>query len=195
MRAGALNYLLYQTGWCALVLGAAGERPAAGAAIAVALMAVHLGLSDRRRPESILLAIVGVVGFVVETTHLGLGLYRPADWSRAGVGGPAWPPLWLILLWPQFATTLRYCLRWLVRRPLVAAAAGAVGGPLAFAAGARLGAVEMGRPLGWSVAVLSLSWALVLPFVGWIARRVAPAAGGYRLLRGGQGTKALVRWT
>ena len=41
-------------------------------------------------------------------------------------------PPWPIPLWLQFATLLRFSLRWLDRRPALAVLVGLVGGPMAF---------------------------------------------------------------
>jgi hypothetical protein len=52
----------------------------------------------------------------------------------------------MLCLWIAFATTLGHSLRWLMNRPVAAAAAGAVGGPLAYLAAGRLGALEIATP-------------------------------------------------
>jgi hypothetical protein len=44
-------------------------------------------------------------------------------------------------MWAQFATTFRFSLRTMITRPIPAALFGAAGGPIAFLAGERLGAV------------------------------------------------------
>jgi hypothetical protein len=51
-------------------------------------------------------------------------------------------------MWIAFATTLNVSMRWLRGRPELALLFGAVGGPLAFYAGERLGAVTVHRPAG-----------------------------------------------
>jgi hypothetical protein len=52
----------------------------------------------------------------------------------------------MLCLWIVFATTLGHSLRWLMNRPVAAAVAGAIGGPLAYLAGGRLGALEIATP-------------------------------------------------
>jgi Protein of unknown function (DUF2878) len=54
---------------------------------------------------------------------------------------------WLLVMWGQFATTFRFSLRGVMRRPLFAGLFGATGGPIAFLAGERLGAVILLPPL------------------------------------------------
>ena len=56
-------------------------------------------------------------------------------------------PLWLLAMRAQFATTFRFSLRTVITRPIRAALFGAAGGPIAFLAGERLGAVTLLPPL------------------------------------------------
>jgi hypothetical protein len=63
-----------------------------------------------------------------------------------------------------FATTLNVSLRWLRSRPLLAAGLGAIGGPLAYAGGAGLGALNLETsPL--SIGALGIGWALAMPLL------------------------------
>jgi hypothetical protein len=73
-------------------------------------------------------------------------------------------------MWMLFATTLNVSLRWLRRYPLAAIALGAIGGPLAYWAGARLGAMEFAAPVA-ATAALAFGWALLTPLLVWLAQR------------------------
>ena len=64
----------------------------------------------------------------------------------------------MVSLWIAFATTLNHSLRWLVNRPVAAALCGAIGGPLAYLAGAKLGALTIGAPLP-AIALIAVLWA------------------------------------
>ncbi len=80
-------------------------------------------------------------------------------------------PYWIVAMWLLFATLLNRSLRWMHDRLAVAAVFGAIGGPLAFYAGHRLGAVEFGNfPL--AMVALAIGWALILPLLVAMARRL-----------------------
>jgi hypothetical protein len=67
---------------------------------------------------------------------------------------------------------------WLKGRPWLAAFAGAVGGPLAYLAGERLGGLEMSDPL-LALGAQALGWAVLLPVLVHLATRLdgfAPAS-------------------
>jgi hypothetical protein len=87
----------------------------------------------------------------------------------------------VVALWVQLGTTLRGCLAWLAPRPRLAALLGAVGGPLAFAGGERLGAAVWGEPRAATAAALAIAWATALPLLFRIARRLGDGhPTGYR---------------
>jgi Protein of unknown function (DUF2878) len=167
----ALNYALYQAGWVAAVGGAALGLGTAGAAVAALLTAVHLALARDRRAEAALVAATLVVGLVVESGQIAVGTYA----TLGGTPPPAWPPPWLLGLWGQFATTFRFSAAGLFARPWAAALFGAIGGPAAFLAGERLGAVTLTRPLTASLIQLVVAWAIGLAVCGWLVR-VLPAS-------------------
>jgi hypothetical protein len=73
----------------------------------------------------------------------------------------------MVALWAAFAMTLGSSLGWLSRRYHAAAVLGAAAGPLSYAAGARLGAVELAGDLRFAVVVLAVSWGFSLPLLVW----------------------------
>src|SRR5690349_24079488 len=129
--------------------------PQAGAAVAVLVAAVHLVLR-RERVELQLIAAAFLAGVVVDTV-----LVISGQVQFASAWPPSWSPFWMLSLWIAFATTLNHSLRWLMTRPLAAAVAGAIGGPLAYLAGARLGALTLAEPL-MGVALIAVLWACAL---------------------------------
>ncbi len=169
-----INLALYQVGWFACVLGAATGLAWQGAAVGLALAAVHLLLvPDRRRELSLMLA-AAAIGLAVDSLQLRLGVFRYP--SGAWLLGLA--PAWILVLWLQFATLFHFALSWLGGRYRLAAVLGFLGGPLSFASGARLGAIEFTSP--WSYLALGCVWAIVLPLLVALADRLAPRRRGYR---------------
>ena len=168
-----VNYAFYQIGWFACVLGGASHRPWTGCLIALILIGVHLVLSVERSLEARLVVLAAATGAVVEMMQIAAGTYR----FTSGTVMDTLPPPWLLAMWAQLATTFRYSLRPVIMRPARAALFRAVGGPLAFFAGERLGAVTLLPPLTHGLLRLSLSWAIALVIFSAVVRRVAPAPG------------------
>jgi hypothetical protein len=175
-----VNYGLYQIGWFACVLGGAWQRPWTGFVIAMILVGVHLALSVERSLELRLVVLAAAVGAVVEMMQIAAGTYR----FTSGTVTDSLPPPWLLGMWGQFATTFRFSLRSVITRPVPAMLFGAAGGPIAFLAGERLGAVTLLPPFAYGLLRLSVSWAIALVLFAAVVRRVAPERGeDYRGMR------------
>ena len=161
-----LNYVGYQAGWFAAVVGAGLQQGEAGALVAWLLIAAHLALTRERGLELRLLGVAVLTGLFVETWQLQAGTYQ----TLSGASATAVPPLWLLALWAQFATTFRYSFRHVLARPVAAMLFGALGGPLAFLAGERLGAVALTTPLWPGLLRLAVGWTAALALFAWVAR-------------------------
>lgn len=156
-----LNFVLFQAGWLACVLGAAHGYAAEGAVAGIAIVAWHVGFAARPGREAAIAAAAAGIGLVFENLLVAAGWVSVQD----GV-------YWLVVLWALFATTLNGSLRVLQGRPWSAALLGAIGGPLAYYAGERLGALQLLQPAAM-LAALALGWAIATPLLLALARRLA----------------------
>ena len=165
-RSQRLNYVLYQSGWFACILGAAWNWPLTGFWIAVSLTAVHLYLSAERARDTRTIVLALALGLVVEGFQVWKGTYR----FHSGAVVAWMSPPWLLMLWAQFATTFRSSLRSIMTVPARAALFGSVGGPIAFVAGERLGAVTLARPLAPGLVRLGVAWGVALAVCAVLVR-------------------------
>jgi hypothetical protein len=171
-----VNLVAFQAGWFACVLGAANGRYLLGPAVVAAGVTLHLGLSGDRKGQALLLAAAAVLGLLVETALSAIGATAPA---RDAIPSPL-PPLWLFALWPNFGAALPVSLRFLRGRTALSAALGAVAGPGAYYAGARLGALSFPRGDGFGLAALAVVWAVSVPLLVRLSERAE--GGGQPLL-------------
>ena len=162
-----LNFVAFQIAWFACVLGGAHDRVTAGTLAVAAAVALHLAIAPRPGPEARLVAILTGIGLVWDSLVVSLGLMS----YPAGTFAPGVAPLWIIAMWALFATTLNLSMSWLKGRPWLAAAFGAVGGPLAYVAGRKLGGVEMNEP-ALALLVQGLGWAVMMPLLLRLAARL-----------------------
>ena len=172
VRARALNVAGFLLGWLACVGGAAWGMPWLGPAATALLLGVHAGAAARPFHELRRLAAVGAFGVAVESAALASGLYGYAG------GWAVWwlAPAWVAALWLLLGATFESSLRFLDRRPLLTAAAGAAGGGLSLALAMRLGAARFAVPPSVGLAGGALLWAAALP----LAFAVSRLAGGGR---------------
>lgn len=162
-----INFLIYQTGWLVCVLGAAQGWPWAGTAFALLALTWHLRQANDARAELSLVAIATLVGALWDSTLAASGLVSFAN----GVLIEGTAAHWMVALWVLFATTLNVSLAWLKQHLLGAALLGALGGPLAYLAGARLGALSL-PDTNLALPLLAIGWALITPLLCLLARRL-----------------------
>lgn len=161
-----VNIVIYQLGWFACILGAAHGAPLAGVLFVAAAVAYHLFRAEDLQAETWLIVIAASTGAVWDSLLVAAGLLVYP--SGTLIEGAA--PYWIVALWVIFATTFNVSLRWFKQHLLLAALLGAIGGPLAFLAGERLGGVLFtDYPL--ALGALALGWALLMPAMMLLARR------------------------
>lgn len=161
------NIVLFQAGWFACVLGAAHGLPWIGAITAALIVAWHVLQAAQPARELALVGVAAALGALFETVLLQSGfVHFPHGGLFDGLA-----PYWMIALWALFATTLNVSLRWLRAHPALGAWLGGIGGPLAYYAGARLGAIELAAA-GASLAAIAIGWAVLTPLLLACARRL-----------------------
>lgn len=161
-----VNFLAFQFGWFACVLGAAWERPLVGTMIAAVIVTWHLAQAAKPRQEMSVVLIVAAIGALWDSLLAALGWIQYPN----GVLLSGTAPYWILALWTLFATTLNESLAWLNRSLPLAVAFGALGGPLAYFAGGRLGALVFVEQTAALVA-LAIGWAVLTPLLLRIASR------------------------
>ena len=167
MKISLINYVAFQIGWLACVLGAAHGRPLLGLLVAVLLIALHLGLASQRWIEAKLLLYCAVIGTVFDSLLLATGWisYPNGEWL------PGLAPYWIIAMWFLFASTLNVSLSWMKGRMYLAALMGALGGPLSYIAGKNLNAIRLEQPTE-ALILVTLSWAVMMPVLCVLAQRM-----------------------
>jgi len=162
-----LNFIAFQVAWFACVFGGANDQALVGTLVVGAVIALHLALAQRPLPEALLIAVAAVIGLIWDSWLVALGLISYPTGNIA----PGLAPYWIVAMWALFATSLNLSMAWLKGRPWLAALFGAVGGPLAYLAGERLGGLQMPDPV-LALGAQALGWAVLLPILTRLATRL-----------------------
>ena len=162
-----VNFIGFQVGWFACVLGAAHDKELLGIFIALGIVIYHVVNQGDSFKELKLVLIALAIGLLWETWVLNLDILRYPSHPDALF----WAPTWLIMMWALFATTINLSMGWLKGRWVLSVFMGAVFGPLAFIGGERLGAVVF-LDSTLSMITLSVGWGLLMPLLLWIAERI-----------------------
>ncbi len=153
------NFILFQLGWFACVLGGASlEYVWAGPIVVAVIVAVHLARANNLRSEAFLVLLTAALGTTWDSGLMIAGLFN----FQNGVVVSGLVPVWIIAMWVLFATTLNVSMTWMKGRYLLASIFGAIGGPAAYYAGHRLGAVDFDNTSMTMIAV-AFGWAVIMP--------------------------------
>ncbi len=161
MLNALINFLGFQSVWFLSLFGAGTHRSWLGAIALVAFTAWHFRAVANPRAEIVIVLVACAVGFVVDTTFIQAQLLAYAE----PLPFAAVAPYWILGMWVNFALTLNGSMRWLHGRYLLAAVLGAIGGPLAYVAGIRLGAAELLASAVVVYGMLALVWAAAVPLL------------------------------
>jgi hypothetical protein len=156
MRSVA-NYIAFQIGWFAAVLGAGYGMLWLGVVVVPLVLLFNMLLAKNWRQELVVALAAAVMGFVVDTVLVIAGVFAPVPFLLPR----PFSPLWMVMLWVNQATTLNGCMAWLRGRYLAGSLFGAIGGPLAYLGGAKLGAATLPSTNG--LVILGITWACAFP--------------------------------
>lgn len=150
-----LNGLMFQAIWLMCILGGDQWAPPA-------IMLLAAWLWWRRLPGELgQISLLSGVGIVLDSLWMAAGLmvFQDTLWPQAPL-----IPLWLMVLWVGFSATLRHSMKFLLGRPVLAAALGAIAAPLSYATGAHLADVSI---TAITLVVVGISWASLLAIAAW----------------------------
>lgn len=167
-----INFVSFYAGWVACVAGAGRGMTLVGPVVVAALLVVQLALKPYPGREALLIVAIGVLGWVIDTAQALAGVFSFPTTSPV----PWLCPLWLVAVWMIFATTLTGSMRWLRGRYALAALFGAVGGPVSYYYGLRLGAIVFNPNIVLTLVTLAAVWAAVMPILIWLASALVPDA-------------------
>jgi hypothetical protein len=151
------NFIAFQIGWFSAVLGAGHGMPWLGVAVIPLVLLFNMTTSADWKQELGIAAAAAVMGFAVDTALGAARIFAPVPFLLPR----PFSPLWMVALWVNQATTLNSCMSWLRGRYLAGALFGAVGGPLAYLSGAKLGAASI--PSHRGLLILGITWAVAFP--------------------------------
>ena len=167
------NFIAFQAAWFAAVLGAANGMPWLGVVAVPLALALHLALSPDWRPELLLAFCAAGMGFATDTLLIAAGAFSPIPYLF-----PApFSSLWMVMLWVNLASTINVSMAWLRGRIALGAIFGAIGGPMAYYSGAKLGAMtRLPDPAG--LAGIGIAWAIAFPLLLVLNERLQKPAKG-----------------
>ena len=150
----SLNLIVFNLLWVGLVLGRDSLIHLTLPSLLIYL-ACLLRMGDLKVHQVLLPAIVGIT---IDSSLTFFGIFNFPDSSLI-------IPLWLIVLWINFSTTINLSLSFIGKNKLIAFGLGATALPFNYSVGERLGAVTFGEPYLITILVLVLVWSISFPIL------------------------------
>ncbi len=164
--ANLANFLMFQAGWFLTVIGAANGMPWLSLLALLVMVPLHcFCVGSSAIVDLKLMGLALFFGLLWETLVLSTGWIA---WP-SGVVVEALPPYWILSMWVQFAMILNRSLGWLQPYMWLSVLFGSVGGPLAYYAGFRLGALQLIEPVN-AMLLIGAGWAVITPLLMYAAR-------------------------
>lgn len=161
-----ISLLGFYIGWLACVMGAAGGNPFMGPVVVALIVILSWRMQILSRPD-ISLALISIpLGILLDSALSSFGVFSyqsplPVSWLS---------PPWMVALWVNFAIILRGPLGWMEGKYVLGAVFGALGGPLSYYAGFRLGAITVPGGIETFLIVVAIEWAVAMPILLGLAR-------------------------
>ena len=154
-----LNLIIFNLLWIGLVLGR-DSLIHLTLPCSLIYLACLLRIGNLKVHQVLLPATIGIT---IDSSLTFFGIFNFPDPSLI-------IPLWLIILWINFSTTIPLSLSFIGKNKLVAFGLGATALPFNYAVGERLGAVTFGEPYLFSILVLALVWSVSFPILFMVSR-------------------------
>lgn len=158
-----INLLLFNIGWTACALG--GNLTAI--IITMQVLLIHLLIVAEDFSELYFIALVSTIGLATDVVLFNTQILKHPAYDYL-------PPIWMICMWPVFATTLKHGLSFFHGKLGLAAVAGALGGICFYYIGINLSEVEMANSPMIALAVIGLDWGILFPTFIYLAQREKP---------------------
>ena len=167
-----INVILFYLSWFACILGAAHGDGVQGPLIACLCFLIHLLLKKVDWFFELKVGlIVMLIGSLFDSILPFSGILSFTTKEPSII--PIYP-LWMMVLWLAFSSTLTGSLRWIQGKTGVAIIFGFLGGPMSFIAAEQLGALTISTANGrsFSLLIMGIIWGSILPVIICIPNKI-----------------------
>lgn len=155
MKHNLINFVLFQVIWFVFIFSAADESSSL-LIMGVTLLLLQFLKNKQFKADGLLILIAIIIGIIHDSSlsYFNFIIYM-YDFNIN------YSPIWIIGLWVSFALTINHSLTWLKENKVLQVIFGLIGGPLAYFAGEKLGAIQLVNE--HAIYILAISWAIATP--------------------------------
>lgn len=156
-----INLVLFKVVWATSLAGVVLGYAWLGLVMLGVFASWHASASPTAKADFLVAGIAVAIGLVLDSLYVQGGLITyngEMFWSGLA-------PLWILVLWANFALTMNGCLAWLRKRKAIAAALSFVCGPLSYYGGIALGTATVTGDEWKLFAAIGMAWAIAVPLM------------------------------
>jgi hypothetical protein len=163
MKNNIINFILFQSVWFVLILSAA-HLSYYGMTLGILLIILQLLLAGNTPNDWLIGLLALAAGFIHDSL---LNYFNFISYNLVFID--KFSPIWIVGLWVSFALTINHSLSWLKNKVVLQVFFGGIGGPLAYLAGQKLGAIELTSDN--TPYILIVSWAILTPLIFFFSNK------------------------
>ena len=163
------NIVGFQISWWICVLSATTEMAYLGPLVMATFIIIHFWKFTDSINELKLIAIFGVLGTIVDTMFMHLGLLSYDGLYSKDI---LIAPLWITAMWCGFSATINHSMYWLNNKWMLSFVLGLVFGPLSYITGEKFGAISFTVDIKIIIVVLAIVWGLSIPSIYWVNNKL-----------------------
>jgi len=162
------NFILFQLAWFITIFSATYGMPYIGMLFTLLWMMGHLSfISPNREKEIKLLIFSALVGYILESILVLSNIVSYPTQAQFGFLAP----VWMVTLWINLAATINFSLSWLKNSYIITSLMAAIAGPLAYSAGAKIGAIIIDDIN--ALIVISIMWSIAMPLLFYFSNNLS----------------------
>ena len=167
-RRSWINFLFFQSVYTLSLVGVINNAAWLGCLGLAAFAIWHARTTTAPNTDFLLAGIAVIIGASLDTLYMRSGLITyNGELLWSGVA-----PLWILVLWANFALTLGGCLSWLRDRLPLAALLACTGAPLSYYGGIRMGTAAISGDPVLLFSVISITWGIAVPLLLWMSAQL-----------------------
>ena len=130
---------------------------------------IHFFIIDNKYKEFKYIAICMILGLLIETLMLQLNFIEYTGYLSSNYNIA---PLWVIVLWMGFGTTVFHSFKWLLGKYKLSFLLGAIFTPIIYLSAHKIGSIAFNYNVLTSYLILSFIWGFTLLLLIYIADKI-----------------------
>ena len=153
--------------WILCAFSTKWQQPYLGPIVTFFFILIHLIIVKFNVRDIKIISLAILIGLIIDSLFFQLNLI---DYQGGILANFKIAPLWILSMWGGFVVTLLYTLNSIKNHYIISGLIGAIGGPLSYNAGVKIGSIIINGSLAY--IILAIIWGLIVPFLFYLINKL-----------------------